>query len=64
MAFTWVPRAEVPHTHVYIEVPVPSKECEQSGIYVLGVSILPLSIIFLLEFGTVWYSLFATQIWN
>ena len=35
---------------LFIEVPVPSQECEQSYIFVLEVSFLPLSTIFLLEF--------------
>jgi hypothetical protein len=38
---------------LFIEVPVPSQESEQSYFCELGVSILPLSKIFLLEFGTV-----------
>jgi len=45
----------------YIELPVPSQESEQSSICVLRVSILPLSMIFLLDFWTVptvWYFLF------
>ena len=43
---------------LFIEVPVSSQESEQSCICVLGVSIWPLSMIFLLDFGTVltvWY---------
>jgi hypothetical protein len=36
-----------------IEVPVPSQESERSCICVSGVSILPLSTIFLLNFGNV-----------
>ena len=41
-------------------MPVPSKESEPSSIYMLGASIWPLSMIFLLDFGTVltvWYYL-------
>ena len=34
------------------EVPVPSQESKRSCICMLGVSILPLSMIFLLDFGT------------
>jgi hypothetical protein len=43
---------------LFIEVPVPWQESEQSCICVLGVSILPLSTMFLLDCGTVltmWY---------
>ena len=43
---------------LFIEVPVPSQECERSCICVLRVSILPRSTIFLLDFGNVprlWY---------
>jgi hypothetical protein len=36
---------------LFIEVPVPSQESKLSYIYVLEISILPLSTIFLLEFG-------------
>jgi hypothetical protein len=42
----------------FIEVPVPSQESERSCIYVLGISILLLSTIFLLDIETVptvWY---------
>ena len=45
----------------FIEVPVPNQESEQSCLCVLGVSILPLSEIFPLDFGivqTMWYFLF------
>ena len=50
---------------LFIEVPVPSRESEWSyiTICVLGVSILPLSVIFLLNFGTVstvWYFFVST----
>jgi len=38
---------------LYIEVPVPSQESELSCICVVGVSLLPLSMIYLLDFGTV-----------
>ena len=44
-----------------IEVPVLSQESERPFIGVLGVSILPVSTIFQLDFGTVptvWYFLF------
>ena len=44
----------------FTEVPAPSQESEWSCICVLGVSILPLSTIFLLDFRTVltvWYFL-------
>ena len=37
----------------FIKVPVPSRESKWSCICVLRVSILPLSMIFLLNFGTV-----------
>jgi len=37
----------------FIEVPVPSQESEWSRICVLGLSILPLSMIFQLDFGIV-----------
>ena len=43
---------------LFIEVSVPSQESERSCICVLGVSILLLSMIFILDFGlvaTVWY---------
>jgi uncharacterized membrane protein len=43
---------------LFLEVPVPSQKTEQSCICVLSVSILPVSTIFLLNFGTVptvWY---------
>ena len=33
--------------------PVPRKDSERSCIYVLGVSVLPLSVFFLVDFGTV-----------
>jgi hypothetical protein len=36
---------------LFIEVPLASQKSEQSCIYVLGESILPLSMIFLLDFG-------------
>jgi len=47
----------------FIEVPVPSQESERSYMYicVLGLSILPLSMIIRLDFGTVptvWYFFF------
>jgi hypothetical protein len=45
-----------------IEVPVPSQESKQSCIYVLEVLKLPLSMIFLLNIGTVltvWYFFFS-----
>ena len=38
---------------LYIEVPVPSQESELSCICVVGVSLLPLPMIYLLDFGTV-----------
>jgi hypothetical protein len=38
---------------LFIEVPVLSQESERSCVSVLGVSILPLSTIFLLDFRTV-----------
>ena len=38
---------------LFIEVLVPNQESERSCICVLGVSILPLSIIFLLDFRNV-----------
>ena len=38
---------------LFIEVSVPSQESELSCVCVLGVSILPLSTIFLFDFGTV-----------
>ena len=38
---------------LFIEVPVPNDESERSGICVLGISILPLSTIFILDFGNV-----------
>ena len=47
--------------HYFIEVPVPSPEKELSCIYVLRVSIVTLSAIFLLDFLNglaVWYFLF------
>ena len=50
----------------FIEVPVPRQECEQSCICTLWVSILPLSTILLLDFGTVptvWYYCFS-RFWN
>jgi hypothetical protein len=43
---------------LFIEMPVPSQESERSCNCLLGVSVVPLSTIFLLEFGTVptvWY---------
>jgi len=45
----------------FIGVLVPSQESERSGIYVLWVSIVPLSTILILDFGivpTVWNILF------
>jgi hypothetical protein len=39
--------------HILIKAPVPSQECERSCIYVLGVSILPISTIRSIGFGTV-----------
>ena len=47
---------------LFIEVPVPRYKSEQSCIYVLVVSILTLSTISLLKFGTAptaWYFLFV-----
>ena len=41
-----------------IEVFVPNQESGRSCVCVLGVSMLPLSLISLLEFPTVWYFLF------
>ena len=44
----------------FIEVPVPRQECERACICTLWVSILPLSTILILDFGTVptvWYYL-------
>jgi len=38
---------------LFIEVPVPSLEIKGSCICMLGISILPLSTIFLLHFGTI-----------
>jgi len=46
---------------LFIEIPVPSQECDQSCIVVLGLSILHISTSFLLDCGTVlslWYFLF------
>ena len=40
-------------TSIFIWVPVSSQENERSSICVLGESILPVSTIFLLDFGTV-----------
>ena len=50
---------------LFFKVPVPRKKIEWSCSCVLGVSILPLSTIFLWDFGnvpTVWYFLFFYQI--
>jgi len=41
----------ISHIPLFIEIPVPSQESEQSYIYVLGLSILPVSMIFLLVFA-------------
>ena len=49
---------------LFIEVPVLSQESERSCIYVLGISNLPISTIFLLNFGTVptvWYFLIGCE---
>jgi hypothetical protein len=46
---------------LFIEVPVPSQESERSCIYVIEISILPLSPILIFDFGivlTAWCSLF------
>ena len=46
---------------LFYEVPVPSQESDQSCIYVFGLSILAISMSFLLMFGVVtrvWYFLF------
>jgi hypothetical protein len=39
--------------HYFIETPAPCQEGERSCIYVLGVSMWPLSIILLLDLGAV-----------
>jgi len=49
-----------------IEVSVPSQETERPCICVFGVSVLPLSVIFLLDFRnvlTVWYSMPKIKSW-
>jgi len=38
---------------LFIDVPVPSQDSERSCTYVLGISILPVSTIFRLYFGTI-----------
>ena len=46
---------------LFIEMSIPSQASEWSCICVLRISILPLSLIFLLDFGTVptvWYFIF------
>ena len=46
---------------LFIDMHVPTQECERSCICILGVSILPLPTIFIFDFGivpTMWYSLF------
>jgi hypothetical protein len=51
---------------LFTEVFVPSQESEKSCICVLEVSILPLSTIFLLDFGTVptvWYTRTVPTVW-
>jgi hypothetical protein len=51
---------------LFIEVPVPSTESERSYIFVLWVSILPLSTILILDFGTVptvWYFGTVPTVW-
>ena len=56
--FYFILSLTTPH---FIELPVPNQESEQSCLCVLGVSILPLSEIFPLDFGivqTMWYFLF------
>jgi hypothetical protein len=47
---------------LFIEVPVPSQESQQSCFCELEVLILPLSKIFLLEFGTVLTVLFDSNL--
>jgi len=49
----WVHKTNSLTMTLFSEVPVPSQECERSCICVLGISIMPLSTIFLLDFGTV-----------
>lgn len=39
----------------FIEVHVPRKEIEWSSIWLLGVTVLPLSTCWVLDIGTVWY---------
>ena len=51
---------------LFIEVPVPSTESERSYIFVLEVSMLPLSTILILDFGTVptvWYFRTVPTVW-
>ena len=45
-------RTSLPLPH-FIEVPIPSQESEQSCICGLGVSIFPLSMIFIFAFGII-----------
>ena len=56
----WAHRTSLYPT-LFIEMPVPCKECERSCIGVLQISILPLSTILIFNFEivpTVWYFLF------
>jgi hypothetical protein len=47
-----VPRNSVA-LHIVIEAPVPTQESVRSSIYVLGVTILPLSMVVILDFAIV-----------
>jgi hypothetical protein len=48
----WTPKTSLTPPHL-IEMPVTSQDSEQSCICVLWVSIVPLSVIFLLGFSTI-----------
>ena len=49
----WTHKTSSTPPPLFIEVPVPSQESERSCFCVLGVSMLPLSMVLLLDFGTV-----------